>query len=71
MDEIILKMRQPQSPCRTCVPPKRCIGCHGDCGEYAEWKAKCDAAFEIVKKARDEERQDRIDRQKRWGRRLK
>ena len=28
------------SACRECVPPKRHPGCHGQCEEYAAWKAK-------------------------------
>ena len=28
------------SPCRYCIPPKRREGCHGVCGEYANWRAE-------------------------------
>lgn len=27
------------NPCRDCVPPKRHIGCHGNCPDHKEWKA--------------------------------
>lgn len=27
-------------PCKECVPPKRCPGCHGSCAEYISWSKK-------------------------------
>ena len=30
--------------CKDCVPPKRHIGCHGTCQEYASERARIDAA---------------------------
>ena len=33
--------------CKECVPPKRCIGCHGYCDEYIEQKAKLEKEKQI------------------------
>lgn len=27
-------------PCRGCVPPKRCVGCHSTCEAFLEWQKK-------------------------------
>lgn len=30
-------MEQPTPPCKGCVPPKRSITCHAECGLYADY----------------------------------
>ena len=65
MEDIVLKMRRPPCPCDGCVPPQRQPGCHNRCGGYIEWKAKCDATYETIKKAREEDYQERMYRVKR------
>ena len=27
-------------PCKECIPPKRCPGCHGSCAQYIAWQKK-------------------------------
>ena len=34
---LVMDYRLGSNPCNGCKPPKRHIGCHGDCYEYAEW----------------------------------
>lgn len=33
-------MSNANCPCKECVPPKRCPGCHGSCAEYIAWSKK-------------------------------
>ena len=33
-------MSNANCPCKECVPPKRCVGCHGVCAEYIAWSKK-------------------------------
>lgn len=54
MDNIIIKMRRPPCPCKGCEAPKRHIGCHGGCGDFADWRAECDALSDVAQKAQDD-----------------
>ena len=36
-------------PCKGCVPPKRCVGCHSSCQLYIDWKKEYDANAERIR----------------------
>lgn len=42
-------------PCKLCVPPKRCAGCHSVCVEYKEWSQSRQYALEQLKKKHRED----------------
>lgn len=67
MDNIVLEMRRPPVPCKGCEAPKRHIGCHGECGDFADWKAECDALRDVVRKAREDEAREHTLRCMRAG----
>ena len=29
-------------PCKNCVPPTRCVGCHSVCNDYIKWREEQD-----------------------------
>jgi len=43
------------NPCEGCQPPKRRMGCHGECPEYREWS-------ETVKERKDRYWEDKKNR---------
>ena len=46
-------MSNANCPCKECVPPKRCPGCHGSCAEYIAWQKKHIRHCLAVRAARD------------------
>lgn len=49
-------MSNANCPCKECVPPKRCPGCHGSCAEYIAWQKKHIRHLAVVKEARGKEK---------------
>lgn len=47
-----LRFRTRIDCCRECVPPKRHIGCHGDCPEYIEERKQLDKETERLYRER-------------------
>ena len=49
-------MSNANCPCKECVPPKRCPGCHGSCAEYIAWQKKHIRHLAAVRRAKEKQK---------------
>lgn len=49
-------MSNANCPCKGCVPPKRCPGCHGSCAEYIAWQRNHVRHLMAVRRAKEKQK---------------